>query len=29
VILIHREKSDPGKAERLMKECGAIEVIEK
>ena len=29
VILIHREKSDPGKAEMLMKECGAIEVIEK
>jgi len=29
VILIHREKSDPGKAETLMKECGAIEVIEK
>ena len=29
VILIHREKSDPAKAEALMKECGAIEVIEK
>ena len=29
VILIHREKSDAGKAESLMKECGAIEVIEK
>jgi len=29
VILINREKSDPGKAETLMKECGAIEVIEK
>ena len=29
VILIHRKKSDPKKAEALMKECGAIEVIEK
>jgi len=29
VILVNKEKADPGKAESLMKECGAIEVIEK
>ena len=29
VILVNKEKADAGKAESLMKECGAIEVIEK
>jgi hypothetical protein len=29
VILINKEKADTGKAESLMKECGAIEVREK
>ena len=29
VILVHREKADPAKAESLMKECGAIEVLDK
>lgn len=29
VILINKNKADTGKAESLMKECGAIEVIEK
>ena len=29
VILVNKEKADSGKAESLMRECGAIEVIEK
>lgn len=29
VILLKKEKTDPPRAEKLMKECGAIEVIEK
>lgn len=29
VILVNKEKADKGKAEMLMKECGAIEIIEK
>jgi len=29
IILVNKEKTDAGKAESLMKECGAIEVIEK
>lgn len=29
VILVDKDKTDAGKAESLMKECGAIEVLEK